>query len=170
MGIGFDPDLVLDALGEIAPEQRGGVLEGRLQRPDDAGHDGQGDHLVHGVGDPEAGHDRLIATHDDVDGGADQEGRCEVEDLVEHRAGRRQPHPPPVAPGGPQELLHVRRCYLASACPIRSKKCSYLDSLPTWRSLLGVRPCPETSQVFVSPRRTLVMPLTIDSRSKRAMV
>jgi hypothetical protein len=82
-------ELVLDRLREIPPENRVGVLENRLERPDDQRQTGEDQELIGGLGEPPAGKERILAAHDDVDCGPDEERRREIEHLVEDREGGR---------------------------------------------------------------------------------
>ncbi len=55
VGVGVESKLVLDGLGEVAPVPGVDILEGGFEAPDEDRGDGQGDELVHGVHDTEAG-------------------------------------------------------------------------------------------------------------------
>ncbi len=106
VGVGIDAQLVLDALGQPPPGQRVGILEHRLEHPDDQGDAGQHPQLALGIGPAEAGDERVLARDDDVDRGADQDRRRQVEQLVQNRVEGRQPQRAAVAAGVAEEATH----------------------------------------------------------------
>lgn len=111
VGVRLEAQLVLDVLSQVPPEHPERVLEGRLEHPHHHGDRRQRQQLVARVRDAEAGRqERILRQHDDVDGRADQEGRREVEGLVEHRA-RGGGHQASAVPGGmpPQARERVAR-------------------------------------------------------------
>jgi hypothetical protein len=92
--------LVLDGLGQVAPEDVGDVLAAGLDQPDDDVDDRQGQELGVTVLDAEGlADDRVAAADDDVDGGADEELRHDVGQLVDDAEGDRGPGRAAVAAG-----------------------------------------------------------------------
>ena len=85
MGVGVESQLVLDCLGEVAPGNRLEVLEHRLERPNDKGEDSQDYQLRSGSFEPVVGEECPFLVDDDVYRHADENGRQDVECLVQHR-------------------------------------------------------------------------------------
>ena len=101
--VGLQAQLVLHRLGQVAPEQPIEVLEQRLGAPDQ-----ERDHRQHGElgrhgGHAEAGQPGGVLLHHHVHSQTDQHRRCQVEQLVEHRAAGRQPHLAPVGAQGAEQ-------------------------------------------------------------------
>ncbi len=93
----LDAQVVLDALRNPPPQQRGGVLRGRLDDPQHDVDDGQPAQLRIAGLDAEHGRDeRVLAVDDDVDGCPDEQFGDDVGDLVDRRHGHREHDPRPV--------------------------------------------------------------------------
>ena len=103
VAVRIHPEVVLDGLGEVPPEKRVEVLEDRLQNPDHEGDRREEEELVPDLAHPEGGEKGVLPLHDDVHRRADEGGRAEIEDLVQHRAGRGEEHPAPVGPRVPDQ-------------------------------------------------------------------
>ena len=111
VAVGVHPGLVLHRLGQGPPEHVGDVVGDRLEDPHDHGDRRKDGQLVEPVRHPEhPPHQRLpvALVDDDVDGGADEQLRGHVADLVEHGEGAGQDHLAPVAPGVGPELPQWR--------------------------------------------------------------
>ena len=99
--VGLDPQVVLDALGQAAPQHAGDVLAERLDHP----HDGVDDREPAQLGEARLDAEHLadegaVAAHDDVHRGADQQLGHDVGDLVDRRGddGADEPRPVGVVP------------------------------------------------------------------------
>ena len=88
--VGLDAQVVLDALGQAAPQHAGDVLAERLDHPHHGVDDGQPAELGEAGLDAEhLADERRVAADDDVDGGADQQLGDDVGDLVDGRGDDR---------------------------------------------------------------------------------
>lgn len=90
---------VLDRLGQVAPNDRRGVVGDRLEHPDDDGDPGQQQQLGPAVDTEPVGHQRLVAPDDHVDRDTDQQLGEHVEELVEHRQDGADDHRPMIRLG-----------------------------------------------------------------------
>ncbi len=93
VGVGVDPKVVLDVLGEVPPGAPVQELEQRLRRPDGKGEHTDADQLRSRRGQTHPLHDRRTVVDDHVDRQTDQQRRREIEQLVQHRVEARQPDP-----------------------------------------------------------------------------
>ena len=106
--VGVHAGLVLDRLGQVAPEQLGDEVGDRLDDPHADVDRGEDEQLVEPVLDPEDPRDdRLLGPHDHVDCGADQELGHDVGKLVEHAEGHGRDDGPPM-PAGVAPQPHQR--------------------------------------------------------------
>ncbi len=139
-GVGVEPELVLHRLGEVAPEHRVSVFEGRFQGPDEKGQGRQHHDLLAGIDDSQVGEERGLATHDDVDRHADEHGRGEVEKLVEHRARggeqRLSAMPGRIAPETAQGMDSRRVVHARTLPPgVRARPVSWGSMHPRFREI-----------------------------------
>ena len=81
--------VVLHVLRDAAPCDAEEPLEEALARPHQERRDAEQHELRSRIGEAPAGDQRILPRDDDVDRGADDERRREVEQLVDHRAGDR---------------------------------------------------------------------------------
>ena len=73
-------------LREVPPEETVEVLEDALASPHQHGEEGQGEELLVDGLYPHRRDEGVLFLNDDVDGRADEDGRREVEHLVDDRA------------------------------------------------------------------------------------
>ena len=84
--VGLDPQVVLDALRQAAPQHVGDVLRERLDDPDDDVDDREPAELrVAGLDAEQLADERRVAADDDVDRRADEQLGHDVGDLVDRR-------------------------------------------------------------------------------------
>ena len=103
--VGLDAQVVLDALGQAAPQHAGDVLAERLHDPHDRVDDREPAELGEAGLDAEHLADEgRVAAHDDVDRGADEQLGDDVGDLVDRRGDDRADEPRTVGVVAPPEL------------------------------------------------------------------
>ena len=96
--IGLQPQAVLRALGQIAPEDSVEVFEQRFRCPYQKGQHRQCDQLTGHRGDPQLGEPGGVLLHHHVDGQSDQDRRGQIKHLVDHGTACSEPDPPSVRP------------------------------------------------------------------------
>ena len=98
--VGLKSQLVLQPLGQVAPEQPLQVFEARLGAPDHKGEHRQQPQLAGHGGGAKAGQPGGVLLDHHIHRQADQHRRRQIEELVQNRAARRQNQPEAIGPQG----------------------------------------------------------------------
>ena len=98
MVVGLQPQAVLRALGQIAPEDSVEVFEQRFRCPHQKGQHCQRDQLAGHRGGAQLGEPGSVLFHHHVNGQSDQHRWGQIKHLVDHGAGCSKPDPPSVGP------------------------------------------------------------------------
>ena len=99
MLVGVLPQVGLQALGQVAPEDLEQVFEYGFAGPDEEGEDRQNGDLFLGGFKPQARHEAFFLIDHHINSNTNQDFRGNVEQLVKYRAGGRGDELAPIASG-----------------------------------------------------------------------
>ena len=99
VSVDIHPGLMLNRLRNVAPRDPEKPLEDRLERPDHHGGEPEDQELMERIGETHLRDEGILPLHHHIKTGPDDEGRCQIEDLVENRAERRPRDAPAERPG-----------------------------------------------------------------------
>ena len=103
MFVGILPEVRLQTLGEVAPQDLEQIFEQRFAGPDEKGEYGQNGDLFLGGFKTEASHKALFLVDDHINGDTDQDFRGNIKEFVDDRAGGGSDDLSAISPGVSQQ-------------------------------------------------------------------
>ncbi len=118
MRVGIDPQVMLERLGQVAPDNRESILKQRLQRPDQPGQARQDPELGGYIRKTQAGDKGVFLRNNNVDRRPNENGGRNIKNLIQNGVNCRQNNSPAIVAGVAQQAgkgmrFFVRRSHYA---------------------------------------------------------